>query len=141
MITSLDLKAKARPKKYKKASYAIVNVSKKDLSRIIREFEKLPYEIYERKRPKHEPTDSYFYLARQLAKCMLIADALNSHIYPVRTKMTATKQIPTLHICSMVKSELKEFLVDKKLSQIYSTDEDKSNGIIIDEYSMEEDES
>ena len=43
--------------------YAIGNVSKKDLSNIIKDFEKLPYEIYEKDRPKHEPTDSYFYLA------------------------------------------------------------------------------
>ena len=36
----------------------------KYLSKIIRYFEKLTYKIYERKRPKHDPTDSYFYLVR-----------------------------------------------------------------------------
>ena len=41
LITLLGLKAKARPKKYKKARYAIINVSKKDLSNIIWEFEKI----------------------------------------------------------------------------------------------------
>ena len=35
LITSLGLKAKVSPKKYKKLMYAIVNVSKKDLSKII----------------------------------------------------------------------------------------------------------
>ena len=64
MVTFLDFKAKVRPHKYKKARYAIGNVSKKDLSKIIREFEKLPYEIYEKERPKHEPNYSYFYLSR-----------------------------------------------------------------------------
>ena len=73
-----------RPKEIKKARYAIINVSKKELSNIIRKFEKLPYESYERKRPKHEPTDSYFYLVIQLAKCMVISDAVNSNGYPVR---------------------------------------------------------
>ena len=58
MINSLGLKAKIRPKKYKKLRYAIVKVSKKDLSKIIREFEKLPHEVYEKKRPKHESTDN-----------------------------------------------------------------------------------
>ena len=53
LITSLGIKAKVRPHKYKKERYAIGNVSKKDLSKIIREFEKLPYEIYEKKRTKH----------------------------------------------------------------------------------------
>ena len=65
------------PHKYKKAMYAIGNVSKKDLSNIITKFEKLPYESYEKKRPKKEPIDSYFYLERQLVKCMMRYDALN----------------------------------------------------------------
>ena len=58
LITSLVLDAKARPKRYKKTRYAIVNVSKKDLSMVIREFDKLSYNNYEKRRPKHEPTDS-----------------------------------------------------------------------------------
>ena len=39
LITSLCIKAKASPKKYKKAIYAIRNFSMNDLSKIIREFE------------------------------------------------------------------------------------------------------
>ena len=98
LITALCLKAKPRPKKYKNARYAIINVSMKELSKIIREFKILPYKSYESRRPKHEPTNSYFYLARQLTKCMMRADSLNLHIYPVRTEMTATKQIPISHV-------------------------------------------
>ena len=64
LITFLGIKAKEWSKKYKKARYAIVNYSMKDLSKTIREFEKLPYNSYVRRRLKHEPTDSYFYLAR-----------------------------------------------------------------------------
>ena len=63
----------------------------KDPSKIIREFYKLPYKSYEKKRPKHESTDSEFYLARYIAKCMMRADALNPYVYPVRTEMTGTK--------------------------------------------------
>ena len=55
--------------------------------------------------------------------------------------MTATKHIPTSHVCSTEKGELKEFLVDKTLSQICSMDEDKSKGIILDKSSTKEDES
>ena len=89
------------------------------------------------------------------------ADALNLDNYPVRTEMTGTKKILTLHVCSTYKSELKEFLVDEtlsqicstderklkklpvdeNLSQIFSTDEDESKGIIVNECSTEEDES
>ena len=46
LITSLDFNTKARSHKYKKSRYDIVNFSKKDLSKIIRDFEKfdkLPY--------------------------------------------------------------------------------------------------
>ena len=66
MLTSLGIKAKVRPHRYKNARYAIGNVIKKELSKIIREFEKLSYECYTRKRPNHEPTDSHFYLARKV---------------------------------------------------------------------------
>ena len=132
LITSLGIKAKARPNKYKKERQSIGNVSKKDLSKVIREFEKLPYEIYERKRPKHEPTGSYFYLSRHISKCMIRADALNSHIYPVRMEMTATKNIPTSYICSTGERKLKELPVGKTLLQICSTDKGESKGIVVD---------
>ena len=66
-ITSLGIKEKIRPKRYKEARYAIGSVSMKYLIKIIREFKKLPYKIYERRMPKHEPTDSYFYLSIKLA--------------------------------------------------------------------------
>ena len=38
LITSLGFKAKEKPQKYKKSRYDIVNFSKKDFSKIIREF-------------------------------------------------------------------------------------------------------
>ena len=41
LVIALDLKTKARSEKYKKARYAIGNVSMKDRSNIIKEFEKL----------------------------------------------------------------------------------------------------
>ena len=55
----------------KKARYAIRNISKKDLLKIIKEFDKLPHQSYEKKRPKYEPTGRYFYPARQLLKCTM----------------------------------------------------------------------
>ena len=55
----------------------------KNLSKIIKEFEKLPNEGCVWKSPTHEPTENYFYLARHLAKCMMIADAFNLHVDPV----------------------------------------------------------
>ena len=54
----------------------------KDLSNIIREFDKFPYKSYETRRPTHDPTDSYFYLARHPAKCMMISDVLKPQNLP-----------------------------------------------------------
>ena len=129
LITSLSIKSKSRPKKYRKARYAIGNVSKKDLSNIIREFYKLPYNSYESRRPKHEHIDSYFYLARQLVKCMMRYDALNSHVYPVRTEMTA----PSLNVNIMDKDESKRIIVHESLSDNCSTDVSESKRNVVNE--------
>ena len=63
--------------------YAITNVSTKDITKIIKEFENLPYKGYVRKRPKHEPTNKFFYLSKQLDNCMMRAYALNFNNDPV----------------------------------------------------------
>ena len=63
----------------------------KDHSKIIEEFKKLPYEGSVWKSPKHESTDGYFYLSRQLAKWIMRADALNLYVDPVRTEMNDTQ--------------------------------------------------
>ena len=58
LVTALDFKTKVRPQKYQKARYAIRNVSKKDISKIIKEFEKIGKVPYVKRTPKHEPTSS-----------------------------------------------------------------------------------
>ena len=105
LIIYLGINTNANAKEYKKEMYAITNISMKDISNIIKEFEKLPYKVYVRKRPKHEPTDSYFYLARYIYKCMMISDDFNSHIDPVKTEMPGTEQIPISHVCDSDESE------------------------------------
>ena len=42
LITSMDLKTNVRSNKNKKSRYAITNVSMKDISKMIKDFEKLP---------------------------------------------------------------------------------------------------
>ena len=89
MINSLGFKTKVRLQKYKKARYAIRNVSEKDISKIIRDFEKFERLSYEKKSPKHEPTESYFHLARQIANCMMRSDNLNWYNHGGYKEMTA----------------------------------------------------
>ena len=97
-----------------------------DISRIIKEFERLTYKDYVWKSPKHEPTDSYFYLPRQISNCMMISDAFNLHVDPVRPEMTDTQQILISHICDSNVIKSKQIIVDEKLSQVCSTDKSES---------------
>ena len=112
LINSPGFRSKVRQKKYKKERYAIGNISNKDLSKIIREFEKFEKLPYEKKRPKHELTDSYFYLARQIVKTMMRSDALNWHDYGSYTEMTA----PYSNVYSTDKDDSKRIIVHKTLS-------------------------
>ena len=90
LINSLDLKAIIRSKKIKNARFAITNVGLKDISKIIKEFEALPYEGYVRYKFKHTPTGIYLYIARQIEKCMMI---FNLRAGPVRMQTTNTKNM------------------------------------------------
>ena len=51
MNTSLGIKDKVRPQKYKQARYSIGNVIKKGLSKIIREFENYLMKVMRRRGP------------------------------------------------------------------------------------------
>ena len=82
-----------RSKKNKKARHSITSVIMKDISNINKEFEIFLHKGYVWKRPKHEPTDSYFYLARHFSICMIRFDELNLHVDPVRTEMTEMQYI------------------------------------------------
>ena len=51
----------------------------KYISKINKEFERLPYKGYVRKRMKNEPTDSYFYLISDISKFTIRSGAFNLH--------------------------------------------------------------
>ena len=107
MVTALSLKTKARSKIYKKARYAIGNVSMKDLSNKIKEFEKIVKVPYLKSIPKHEPTSSYFHLVVCLGECMMRFDENNHHVHDGYEKEMAPS------------------------SDVNDTDEDKSNNSIV----------
>ena len=88
-LTALAIKTKVRPKKYKKARYAIGNVSMKDLSNIIKEFEKNVKVPYVKRIPKHEPTSSYYHLVGCIAECMMRSDEHNRHMHSSFAEETA----------------------------------------------------
>ena len=85
LVTSLALKTKSRfKKKNKKARFAIRNVSMKDLSNKIKEFEKIVKVPYVKRIPKHEPTSSYFHLVVCIGECMMICGENNHNVHDVQ---------------------------------------------------------
>ena len=117
MVTALVFKNKVRLTKYKKAKYAIGNVSEKDISKIIGEFDKFEKLPYEKKRPKHEPTESYFHLARDIAKCIMRSDKLNWYDHGGYTKMT----VPYSNVIVTNKRESKRrYCKQKNIAEIFS---------------------
>ena len=88
---------------------------------IIREFEKFEKLPNEKKRPKHELTESYFHLARQLVKCMMRSDKLNWYGHGGYKEMTA----PSSNNVVTNKSKSKCSIVNEKLSQKYSAKENE----------------
>ena len=79
--------------------------------------------------PKREPTESYFHLARQLAKCMIRSDKLNWYNHGGYTEMTA----PYSNVNVTNESESKRNIVNEKLSQSCSTNKKKTKRSIVNE--------
>ena len=53
----------------------------KDLSKKIKEFEKIVKVPYLKRTPKHEPTSSYFHVVVCLGECMMRCGENNHHMY------------------------------------------------------------
>ena len=56
---------------------------------MISEFDKIEKLPCEKKRLKHEPTESYFHLTREIAKCMTRSEKLNWYMHGGYKEMTA----------------------------------------------------
>ena len=129
LVNALAFKTKVRLPKYKKARYAIGNVSEKDLSKIIKEFEKIGRLPYEKSIFKHEPTPSYFRLVRQLAKCMMRYDQINRHGH----SSYAEKIAPSSNVNVTDEDESKEIILHENLLENKSKDLSKSECNIVHE--------
>ena len=108
LVTALAPKNKSRSKNTKR--HAIVNVSMKDLSNKIKEFEKIVKVPNLKRIPKHEPTSSYFHLVVCLGECMMRCGENNHHV-------------PDGYEENMAPS-----------SDVNDTDEDESNNSIVHEH-------
>ena len=103
----------SRVKKYKKASYAIGNVSMRDLSNKIKEFENFVKVPHLKKTPKHEPTLSYFHLVECLRKCMMRSRENNHHVHDGYEKEMA----PSSDVNDTDEGESKNSIVHKPFDE------------------------
>ena len=127
LITALDFKTKVRSQKYKKARYAIGNVNKKDLLKIIKEFEKIGNVPYVKRIPKHEPNSSYFHLVRCITECMMRSDEHNRHMHGIYAEETA----PSSNGNVIDEDKSKEIIVHKNLLENQSKDVSESECNIV----------
>ena len=109
MVTDLAFKTKVRSQKYKKARYAIGNVSEKDLLKIIKEFEKIGKVHYVKRIPQHEPTSSYYHLVSFIVECMMRSDEHNRHVHSSYAEETA----PSMNVNFTDEDESKKIIVHK----------------------------
>ena len=114
-------------RKNKKARYAIGNVSKKDLSKISKEFDKIGKVPYVKRIPRHETTSGCFHLVRCIAKCMMISDEHNWHVHG----RYAEETVPSSNVNVMEEDESKEIIVHETLSENQSKDVSESECNIV----------
>ena len=112
----------SKVEKYKKARYAIGNISMKNLSNIIKDFEKMVKVPYVKRIPKHEPTSSYYHLVGCITECMLIFGEENQHVHSGYAEETA----PSSKVNDTNEDKLKEFIVHKPLVENLSMDASES---------------
>ena len=85
----------------------------KDLSKIIKEFEKFVKVPYVKRIPKHEPTSSDYHLVGCIVECMLRCGEENHHVHGGYAEETAT----SLSVNVTDKDESKEFIVYEPVSE------------------------
>ena len=79
----------------------------KDLSNIIKEFEKNVKLPYVKRISKHEPASSYYHLVGCIAEFMLRSDEENQHVHGIYAEETA----PSSNVNDMEVDESKEIIV------------------------------
>ena len=80
------------------------------------------YDGYVIKSSKHFPTDSYFYLSRYIAQCMM---RFNICVGPVRTKMTNTQKMNHSEMSTQNIHNLNVWYSDESKSKRINADESK----------------
>ena len=84
----------------------------KDLSNIIKEFEKIFRVPYVKRIPKHETTSSYYHLVGCIAECMMRYDEHNWHMHGSYAEDTS----PSSNVNDTDEDESKEIIVHETLS-------------------------
>ena len=109
----------------------------KDLSNIIKEFDKIVKVPYGKRIPKHEPTSRYYHLVRCIAECMIRSDEDNQNVHGGYAEETA----PSSNDNDTDKDESKEFIMHKLVPENISMDVSKSECNIVHETSSQNNSS
>ena len=104
---------------------------------MIKEFEKIGKVTYVKKPPKHDPTSSYYHLARCITECMMISDEHNRHMYGSYAEESA----PSSNVNVTGKDKSKEIIVHRTLSDNQSMDVSKSECNIVQETLLQKNSS
>ena len=99
----------------------------RDLSNIIKEFEKNFKVPYVKRIPKHEPTSSYYHLVGFISECMLRCGEDNQHVHGGYAEETASSS----NVNDTDENESNEFIVHKPLSENISMDVSESECNIV----------
>ena len=75
--------------------------------------EKIGKAPYVKRIPKHEPTSSYYHLARCIVECMMRSDKHNRHVHGSYTEETS----PSSNVKYTDEVESKEIIVHEPLSK------------------------
>ena len=85
----------------------------KDLSNIIKYFEKIVKVPYVKRIPKYDPTSSYYHPVGCIAECMLRYDEYNHHLHDGYAEENA----PSSNVNDMDEDESKEIILHETLSE------------------------
>ena len=82
----------------------------KDISNIIKEFEKIVKVPYVKRIPKHEPTSSYYNLVGCISECMLRCGEDNNHVHDLHAGYEE-EMAPSLDVNDTDKDESNKSIV------------------------------
>ena len=91
--TSLTLRTRRRPNNKQKARTDTTDVSLHKFVDILKEFKFVPYPEYRRKQAKNQPTEDYYFLARQISDLLKSNHRVLLHNQRVKSEVVLNENV------------------------------------------------